>query len=674
MNQKSSHPHLSSMQGPLPLTIGVTGHRDLREEDVPALKAHILQILEDLRTRYPHTPILLLSSLAAGADQLAARVALEFGAQLMVPLPMPREDFALTHPDESSRAAFEELLARAQNSFVVPTGDEVESSTQAPVAPAETNSLRFAMASAFIAAHSNLMLAFWDGETQLSLENRGGTAHTVQFRLQGAPDEYAPQRDILDAPDTGPLWHIVTPRNRQKLPENALTRHELLPEGRESEEFERVRERIEAFNQDAVRLDDKLKPAREQSRSWLLPTEQQQFLSPGARRLLEFYSIADSLALHFAALTHRTMARIFLCVFLAATCFNIFHSLPHGHHGSHGAPQSGHATQPPVLQQPATVTLPAQRGYLQVLADSDLVNAPLLLVAGGAATDSHGADAHGTPSGALSWRERLAQVPWFLVLSLAASAICTWVIYRPAQRGEYQNKHQDYRALAEGLRVQFFWDVSGIDESAADHYLNKQRGELGWIQNGLRIWHRLSIDLTPVSSEDLARGLDLTRKFWIQEQRKYFVGKAHREHHQLERDEGVIARLIGLSAAMVLALTLVLVLPLLMPSAPLEAAKHWIEAEWPHGITMLLIVLLAVSGGLLHGFNQQQARAEHAKQFGRMSVLFDNAAKRLENPNFSGDDAASRRLIRALGREALAENGDWVLLHRERPLEVPHAG
>ena len=27
-----------------------------------------------------------------------------------------------------------------------------------------------------------------------------------------------------------------------------------------------------------------------------------------------------------------------------------------------------------------------------------------------------------------------------------------------------------------------------------------------------------------------------------------------------------------------------------------------------------------------------------------------------------------------LGKEALAENGDWVLLRRERPLEMPHAG
>ena len=30
-------------------------------------------------------------------------------------------------------------------------------------------------------------------------------------------------------------------------------------------------------------------------------------------------------------------------------------------------------------------------------------------------------------------------------------------------------------------------------------------------------------------------------------------------------------------------------------------------------------------------------------------------------------------LIEELGKEALVENGDWVLLHRERPLQVPKA-
>jgi hypothetical protein len=31
----------------------------------------------------------------------------------------------------------------------------------------------------------------------------------------------------------------------------------------------------------------------------------------------------------------------------------------------------------------------------------------------------------------------------------------------------------------------------------------------------------------------------------------------------------------------------------------------------------------------------------------------------------------AKECLRKLGQEALAENGDWVLLHRERPLKIP---
>ena len=40
----------------------------------------------------------------------------------------------------------------------------------------------------------------------------------------------------------------------------------------------------------------------------------------------------------------------------------------------------------------------------------------------------------------------------------------------------------------------------------------------------------------------------------------------------------------------------------------------------------------------------------------------------------TGDHHHASELLRELGEEALEENGDCVLLHRERPLEVPHSG
>src|SRR5262249_32407575 len=81
----------------LPLVIGVTGHRDLRDEDVPRLEREVAAVIAGLRRDYlrddPRTPIIVLSALAEGADRLVARVALAQSARLIAPLPLPLEEY-----------------------------------------------------------------------------------------------------------------------------------------------------------------------------------------------------------------------------------------------------------------------------------------------------------------------------------------------------------------------------------------------------------------------------------------------------------------------------------------------------------------------------------------------------------------------------------------------------
>ena len=84
------------------------------------------------------------------------------------------------------------------------------------------------------------------------------------------------------------------------------------------------------------------------------------------------------------------------------------------------------------------------------------------------------------------------------------------------------------------------------------------------------------------------------------------------------------------SVGSTVALALVLGLPVFVPWAPLHALKALIEQPLIHAIVMITIVMLAVGAGLLHGYNQQSARAEHAKRYGRMAQLFDNADRHLE--------------------------------------------
>jgi hypothetical protein len=83
------------------------------------------------------------------------------------------------------------------------------------------------------------------------------------------------------------------------------------------------------------------------------------------------------------------------------------------------------------------------------------------------------------------------------------------------------------------------------------------------------------------------------------------------------------------------------------------------------------MALPLVAAGTMEGYVHILALAEHAKQYQRMGLLFDNAEARLTALLYSGQHDRALDLLRELGKEALVENGDWVLLHRERPLEVP---
>ena len=56
----------------IPLTIGITGHLDVRSRDTALLREAVKRELTGIRARCPHTPAVMLCALARGADLLCA--------------------------------------------------------------------------------------------------------------------------------------------------------------------------------------------------------------------------------------------------------------------------------------------------------------------------------------------------------------------------------------------------------------------------------------------------------------------------------------------------------------------------------------------------------------------------------------------------------------------------
>src|SRR5260370_266892 len=87
-----------------PLVIGVTGHRDLREEDREHLKNSVRKVFTELRKQYPSTPFVLLSPLAEGADRRPPEQGrLKIAPALTFPL-LPHPNTARDNP-HSGRAS-----------------------------------------------------------------------------------------------------------------------------------------------------------------------------------------------------------------------------------------------------------------------------------------------------------------------------------------------------------------------------------------------------------------------------------------------------------------------------------------------------------------------------------------------------------------------------------------
>ncbi|MEV0034730.1 hypothetical protein ACFRR7_13995 [Streptomyces sp. NPDC056909] len=144
--------------------IGVTGHRNIPAEAYAHIRAAIQSVL------HGHQGSLeALSSLAAGADQLFAVLALDRGARLTAVI--PSGDYEDGFEDPAELAGYRRLKDRATL--------EVRMAF-----PHSTDEAYYA-AGTYIADHCDRLLAVWDG---LPARGLGGTGDIVRYaRERGKP-------------------------------------------------------------------------------------------------------------------------------------------------------------------------------------------------------------------------------------------------------------------------------------------------------------------------------------------------------------------------------------------------------------------------------------------------------------------------------------------------------
>jgi hypothetical protein len=146
------------------VNVGITGHQRLTTATQRAVGR---EIAEDLR--HLDGPLIGVTSLAAGADQLFANLILKAGGRLAVIV--PSRDYTTTFTEQTDRAAFDSFCAAAEEVTWLPFDHASEEA--------------FWAAGQQVVDRSDLLFAVWDGE---GAGGRGGTADVVTYaRRQGKP-------------------------------------------------------------------------------------------------------------------------------------------------------------------------------------------------------------------------------------------------------------------------------------------------------------------------------------------------------------------------------------------------------------------------------------------------------------------------------------------------------
>lgn len=594
----------------VPVVIGVTGHRDLVSEQLGDLEESVRNLLMGILNHYSSSPVIVMSALAEGADRLVARVALElakefpYRVRLYAPLPMPSEEYMNDFITEESRREYLDLLQQAVH-FVVSLVPDDPSGYQKPY-----RTDYYARGGAYIARHSHILLALWDGVEKE--ENYAGTSGIVSLKIKGeAWHKYqdlllksiTPARNsLLNPPEKGLVCHIVTPRqsNPDGKTKEPCSAHVLVANGPTNWtiDFEKFKRRgdledeslanTEIYNADIWQIKSRQPGSEAEIAVDYQACVKMEHISEEdvqASITLKRSMVASRLAGAFERKKVKTLWGILSLLFLAELSFELYAHL-----------------------------------YIDM---AEML--PLIAV-----------------------------YPTFIVGSVV---FYYWIV-----RKHYKEKHQDYRALAEALRVQFYWQRAGIPYCVSEFYLSRVANEMEWIRRALRASNiPVTTGRTPRREDGILRVYQNILARWIGDtktgQIAYFADKAKKHRRKARQWEWGATALLALGV--------------LSSSGYVVAYDCLRNAHKAHEATVFIGILPLLAAACV-AYSEKMLFAEQANQYAKMGVIFHHARREYERLLKKGDWPSLNKLIMELGQEALDENADWVWQHRQRHIKPHH--
>jgi hypothetical protein len=680
----------------IPLVVGVTGHRALRDTDIERLKRDVADVFEQLKQDHigvdGETPIIFLCALAEGADQLVAQVALDHGASLIVPLPLPldeyRRDFIEQPIKRDAVAVFDALLERAIATPQMPLAAGNRADDIRVRGPKRDRQYR--ESNLFIARHCHILIALWDGNEK----NRavGGTAEMVSYKRHGVPPQVSNSaRASLDGIGIGPVIHVQAPRADAPTPPDECATVALGEPARRAagSAAQGVRQGA-PFSDIAGRT---LRDLREFLRDLFGLALSEPSAKPPQEEARALAARSDFVAL--TTLTRRFNAERASFSATAAASARLAASLAALFGDADNktcvidAKDRAVALSPRWCDTYAIVDILARQWQAQLRRDWKILFA--LGFVAFICLETAAVILPGNGS---------------LLLGYGLAVIGMLGLLMRARLNQHHERALDYRTLAEALRVGIFWKLAGIGgrpeigappasrtdgatdlfavnpaetgehrtvgenriTAIADGYPIVQPGELAWVKTVL-----LSLELldaaevqAPTPREIGREAHDWLRRLWVGGQARHFKQKA--------QDCRLAAQRLKAYSLVLLLLSLAIALVISAQDLGLTSygLPRWIGLD-PRQLLAFVAAMLAGLAAVRVGFSRQPALMAQARQYDRMGALYERAYQMLPVTPEPGCGPLVRDIYCRLGIEVMSQHAEWVSIYRPRPLQPPQA-
>jgi hypothetical protein len=235
-------------------------------------------------------------------------------------------------------------------------------------------------------------------------------------------------------------------------------------------------------------------------------------------------------------------------------------------------------------------------------------------------------------------------------------AFLATAVYLYSKTTGNHTKYLYFRTLAEALRIQFYWNMAGINKNVADSILRIHRKDFTWIKYIMSAIYGATFSNRKITAESIN---DLIVN-WVKDQSRFFSSSIMDMTRKLKLLNAISNTSFIIGSALLVSIFF---------------AGDFYKS---HNYMNLLLVINGMLIGLfalLKGYIKMKGYEQLLNQYELMYVIYSRAeskANETETYNLTPEmrNDYLKELFFVVGKEALIENGNWYLIFKEREPEI----